>query len=147
VCISALTSVAVVEAVVDTAGRLLVLFPIGIAFGNVSAGSYAARWFDAAGNALTDWFSAPRVTGGISLNPVIGGGIFLNEGEGQDHEFLIVSGKARTGRRPSPSGKVCGQLTALGNGVTTELIGRDGTLIGLGAANSCTASYVPALFK
>jgi hypothetical protein len=161
---------------VDTAGRLLVLFNNGTAFGNVANGAYAGRWFDAAGNALTDWFSVPRAANGLALNQVIGGGLVLFDGS--SNRTLIASGKAQTSPAPaffqtlnvlsiipggkayaswqgtgspvsivSPSGKVCGQLSVLPSTGGQPSIGRDGTLISLSGANFCTANYVPGLFK
>jgi hypothetical protein len=55
------------------------------------------------------------------------------------------------GTRPStlvaPTGETCGQLPSVGDPFAYVEVGRDGTLIGLGGANHCTASYYPQLLK
>ncbi|HEX4385477.1 MAG TPA: hypothetical protein VH083_21100, partial [Myxococcales bacterium] len=98
------------KVLVDTNGLTLIILPSfkSAPFGGVPPGNFAARWLDASGNALTDWFAAGALTDiGFLTQPLIGGGIAVSS-DGNTWNF-IPSGEARIA--PSPAVLNLGQLT------------------------------------
>src|SRR5204863_586494 len=87
---------------VDAQDRTLMVF-VAQADGDVlaiPASHYGARWFDAAGKPLTDWFDAGSASGSRSfgLTPLIGGGVALAGGSGW---VTIPSGATQVGSPPA----------------------------------------------
>jgi hypothetical protein len=127
----------------------------------IPAKSMAARWFDAKGQPLTDWFDTGARPG--ALFPLIGGGIAVRVGD--DWVATIASGTTMVGpaaagfesrKNPvkvlggrayamvpdwgvggsidivDPAGTMCGTLTTVPAG-TGYAIGRDGSLVHVGS--------------
>jgi hypothetical protein len=101
-----------VAILVDAQDRTLIVYVGGQGdVLGIPAAHYGARWFDADGKPLTDWFDA-GAAGKVfyfALTPLIGGGVALAEGSGD--WVTIPSGAARVG--PSPAGFVSGKGTRI----------------------------------
>lgn len=163
---------ATISVIVDAHDRTLLLVS-GPRFSGVSAGDAGARWFDAAGNPLTEWFDAGSFGG---LLPLIGGGAAVRSGSAW--VASIESGKAELSKPPpgfvanrnavvvlggrayamvpygaagtidivEPGGRTCASLLTV-SAADRFSIGKDGTLISLaglnGGRSDCTATYYP----
>jgi len=162
---------------VDTAGFTLLVHPNSYAplFG-VPARRSAARWIDASGRPVTDWFDAGPLTGmGFVMQPIIGGGAaiasenwtFFPSGKAQaapppsvlalggfGFQWIVLGGKAyavvssTTRAVIAPTGEICGQLPPLGDAMSTFFVGRDGTFMAFSLVqHPCVVSYYPRLLK
>jgi hypothetical protein len=150
-----------IDVTVDALDRtLLVVGGENLSASTVPAKHMAARWFDAAGQPLTDWFDAGARG---SLFPLIGGGVAVRAASGW--VSTIVSGSATVGPAPAgfepgktpykvlggrgyamvpdwgvgggidivdPSGARCGTLTTISS-TDVYTIGRDGSLVRVGS--------------
>jgi hypothetical protein len=146
---------------VDALDRtILVVGGQNLSASTVPAQHMAARWFDAAGRPLTDWFDAGAPG---SLFPLIGGGVAVRARSGW--VSTIASGSARVDPAPAgfeagktpykvlggkayamvpyrgvggdidivdPSGARCGTLTTISS-TDVYSIGRDGSLVRAGS--------------
>jgi hypothetical protein len=161
---------------VDTAGLTLLVYPNSYAplFG-VPARRSAARWIDASGRPVTDWFDAGPLTGmGFLMQPIIGGGAaiasqnwtFFPSGKAQaaqppsvlalggfGFQWIVLGGKAYAVVSPTtraviaPTGEICGQLPPLGDAMSTFFVGRDGTFMAFSQVPPGVVSYYPRLLK
>jgi hypothetical protein len=162
---------------VDTEGLTLLVYPNSSAplFG-VPARRSAARWIDASGRPVTDWFDAGPLTGmGFIMQPIIGGGAaiasenwtFFPSGKAQaaqppsvlalggfGFQWIVLGGKAyavvssTTRAVIAPTGEICGQLPPLGDAISAFFVGRDGTFMAFSRVqNPCVVSYYPRLLK
>ena len=162
---------------VDTAGLTLLVYPNSYAplFG-VPARRSAARWIDASGRPVTDWFDAGPLTGmGFVMQPIIGGGAaiasedwtFFPSGKAQaaplpsvlalggfGFQRIVLGGKAyavissTTRAVVAPTGEICGQLPPLGDAMSAFFVGRDGTFMAFSQVqHPCVVSYYPRLLK
>lgn len=162
---------------VDTAGLTLLIHPnVYEPLFGVPARRSAARWIDASGRPVTDWFDAGSLNGmGFLLQPIIGGGAavysegiwtFFPSGKAQPEQppsvlalyggffqWIVFGGKAYAVVSPTtravvaPTGEICGQLPPLGDAISGITVGRDGTFMAFSHVNRCVVSYYPRLLK
>jgi Divergent InlB B-repeat domain len=101
---------------IDLQNNTLVVNPLTVATASVAAGHFAARWFDSAGNPLTDWFDAgaidPAEGSNAILRPLIGGGAALRAGD--TWMATLPSGKGTAAPAPTFFEKDKDAIIALG---------------------------------